>query len=281
LKNLKSLVVFLCFFCFCSKAQTVLSPSIICTTSYNCTGTALNFSSSINNSLSTYTWVLIPSRALSNISNVNSPTVSLTFSIAGVYTLGLYVNTGTTSAYTNSVLLISSTPKALFNATFSDVGFPSQLILTSYSTNSVINRWHFSDSPTIDSLPNTVKNYSASGNYSVMLVTVGRQGCKDTSRYAFHIADSSGITLPNIFTPNDDDVNDVYRPTVRGIKQLSAKVFNRYSSLMHAWEGVNGFWDGHNDSGTACDAGVYFIVINATGFDGKTYKLNGQITLLR
>jgi gliding motility-associated-like protein len=171
--------------------------------------------------------------------------------------------------------------KASFNASFSNNGYPADLLLTNYSSNSVKTYWQFNDVALPDSATNTVKRYTQSGSYKVSLVAFGNKGCNDTSDYMFRISDSSSVVLPNIFSPNGDDANDVYRPITTGISLLNAWVYNRDGLLVSSWDKVRGGWDGHTTAGEECDAGTYFIILEAIGFDSKDYKLKSTITLVR
>jgi gliding motility-associated-like protein len=114
-----------------------------------------------------------------------------------------------------------------------------------------------------------------------MLKALGKNGCNDSLSYSFRISDSSGVTLPNIFTPNDDGVNDVFRPITKGITSMMVWVYNRYGVTIANWDRINGSWDGYNTSGLQCGSGEYFVVVEATGFNGKTYKQKGTLTLIR
>lgn len=90
---------------------------------------------------------------------------------------------------------------------------------------------------------------------------------------AFDNTDSiSHIIMPNVFTPNFDSINDVYKPTLDEIKTLSFSIFNRYGNLIFETNRVNGFWDGRTTSGEPCKDGVYFCILTATGIEGKEYK---------
>jgi gliding motility-associated-like protein len=162
------------------------------------------------------------------------------------------------------------------------VGFPNELVLTNYSTNSLSNQWLFNDDFTANTTSlNTIKNYSVSGSYSVTLITYGNLGCNDTSHYDFRIADSSGITLPTIFSPNGDNINDIFKPITKGISAINVSIFNRYGTILISWDRVNSTWDGHTTSGERCEAGVYFVVVEAKGFDGRSYSLKHSLTLVR
>lgn len=271
-------------FCFClfslvAGAQTV---TIATSTSLFCTGKPITFSASTEASNLSYTWAVIPTKGLSSFTDLNSPAVTLNFS--GTVTYSVFLNYIDNSGVTR-VVLKTVTPGrsavAAYNASLNAVGYPTQLVLTNYSNNSLRNYWTFSDSPTADSSYSLVKEYSKSGNYSVLLFAYGAKGCHDSTRYNFRISDSSGITLPNIFTPNGDGNNDAFTPTTRGISSLSAFVYNRTGIVVWSWDRPKGSWDGRSTSGEECPDGVYFITLEAMGFDGKSYKMKGTITLIR
>ena len=82
----------------------------------------------------------------------------------------------------------------------------------------------------------------------------------------------SHISLPNVFTPNYDSINDVFKPYLDEITTMSFSIFNRYGNLIFETNRVNGFWDGHTTSGEPCNDGVYFCTLIATGIDGKQFK---------
>lgn len=251
----------------CSNQTITLSAR----TNYDTTTRQLNF----------YSWSVKPANNVSFISpNKNDSTLQVSFLSGGSYTV--YLTCGFSPQDTILVgkkIEVAQTALSQFNASFS-TETQNQLILTNYSVGSIKNYWVFDNDYTqSDTLLNTIKNFS-SGTHTVMLISYGNNNCNDTADYVFTIYDVSEINLPNIFSPNGDGVNDVYRLETKGIAKLSAAVYNRNGVQMWSWDKVNGFWDGHSSSGQACDDGVYFIVVEAEGFDGKTYKLSKTITLI-
>ena len=89
----------------------------------------------------------------------------------------------------------------------------------------------------------------------------------------FDITDSiSHISMPNVFTPNYDSINDVFKPYLDEITTMSFSIFNRYGNVVFETNRVNGFWDGRTTSGEPCNDGVYFCALTATGIDGKQFK---------
>lgn len=203
------------------------------------------------------------------------------FSVAGVYVLTVTTtNTAGVSSSTRTIT-VNKSAVASFNASLVTAGYPNQLHLTDYSSNNVKTYWTFSDDPARDSAAFRVKYYTMSGNYSVSAIAIAKNGCNDTLNYSFRLTDSSSLSLPNVFTPNNDDVNDLFRPITRGIVKLNGWVYNRYGILIYSWDRVNGYWDGRTTSGLECLTGEYVVLVNATGFDGKVYNLRGTLTLLR
>ena len=265
----------------CLRAQTV-SPLVITTThTILCHNTSIPFEIQGGDSLTNISYSMRPTSTWTIWPITKGDKFTVTTGNPG--TFSLYVNaTGPDgSARTGStVLAVARKPEASFNAQLNSYGFPDDLILTNYSTNYSRLEWHFDDG-SIDTATNLVKSYNNGGSHRVDLFAFAANGCRDTASYAFHIADSSGVTLPNVFTPNDDGTNDVYRPIARGILHLSGRIYNREQIMVHKWDKVNGFWDGRTTSGEPCPDGVYMIVVDAIGFDNTKYTLKGHITLVR
>ena len=141
---------------------------------------------------------------------------------------------------------------------------------------------------------NPVYTYEASGDYLVKLVakrTVGSITCTDTYYIDDYIKiDTSFIDAPNVFTPNNDGVNDNFAIKFVSMKSLKITIFNRWGKILHVWENNNiaGFsktvtesvWDG-KVGGKYATPGVYFWVAEGMGRDGEKRKGNGFFHLFR
>lgn len=71
--------------------------------------------------------------------------------------------------------------------------------------------------------------------------------------------------VPNVFTPNGDNINDVFR--LDGIinycyDSLNIQIFNRWGQLVHESNEPDFKWDGKNKNGTEVAEGAYFVIIN-------------------
>ena len=104
-----------------------------------------------------------------------------------------------------------------------------------------------------------------------MLLSVSKASAQTST--TFDTNDSvSHLVLPNVFTPNFDSINDVFKPQLDEIIELSFTIYNRNGNLIFETNRINGFWDGRTTSGEQCNDGVYFCVLTATGVEGKKYK---------
>lgn len=91
-------------------------------------------------------------------------------------------------------------------------------------------------------------------------------------------AQSNDIKIPNVFTPNGDQINDVFK--VEGLSgQWTIRIYDRWGTLVYATEDVSGMgWDGHNILGLESVTGVYFYILVQKD-SNQSYK--GTIHLLR
>ncbi len=142
--------------------------------------------------------------------------------------------------------------------------------------------WQFGDGSS-SSLMNPLHNYTNPGVYIVtLLVNNGPPNfCTDSAVVQVEIVPPSNVTIPNVFTPNDDGVNDSFYALSEGINHESMNIFNRWGRLIFSSEIVSEPWTGKDNQGTDAPDGVYFYIYHANGFDKKEYNLHGSVTLLR
>jgi gliding motility-associated-like protein len=105
--------------------------------------------------------------------------------------------------------------------------------------------------------------------------------CEDKITITVIVHKPSSIIIPNVFTPNGDGQNDVFRVKSEGLVSESMVIYNRWGKKMFEWNVVNGFWDGSKEGGAQASDGVYYYIFSARGFDKSEYNTNGTVTLLR
>jgi gliding motility-associated-like protein len=91
------------------------------------------------------------------------------------------------------------------------------------------------------------------------------------------------LFAPNIFTPDGDAFNELWRVYIDGIDiyDFHLTVFNRWGEIV--WESYNpeGMWDGTYGS-TESKTGTYVWVIEAKDkFSDKKLEWRGHVTVLK
>jgi gliding motility-associated-like protein len=104
--------------------------------------------------------------------------------------------------------------------------------------------------------------------------------CPDTAYYNIYIDNNSGIELPDIFSPNEDGKNDIFRPNYKGnVQILDFIVYNRWGEKIYEGHGNESFWDGKY-KGEYQSSGVYIYLFNYI-FNGKQVSKKGSFVLVR
>ncbi|RUT79440.1 gliding motility-associated C-terminal domain-containing protein [Ancylomarina longa] len=128
--------------------------------------------------------------------------------------------------------------------------------------------------------------YLHPGNYFIKLVVKSDKGpdvCKDEFTISTPIVvDTSLVQVPNVFTPNGDGQNDVWRIKSQSLNKFHAIVFNRWGRVIFEWKNPNEGWNG-KINGKWATPGTYFYVITATGREEPTkkYTKKGSFMLIR
>ena len=155
---------------------------------------------------------------------------------------------------------------------------PLNASTTNLSQNAISYFWNFGNGVTsTEETPSTQFLYE--GTFYVWLTATSALGCKD-STYQIVTVDESPDFIPNVFTPNEDMVNDEFYPIISKITEnYQMMIFNRWGELIFETTRQKDRWDGtyHN---TEVPVGVYFYVI-AYHFNGKNYYYNGSVTVLK
>ncbi|MCF8459535.1 MAG: gliding motility-associated C-terminal domain-containing protein [Flavobacteriales bacterium] len=125
-----------------------------------------------------------------------------------------------------------------------------------------------------------------SGWYDVALIVMNENGCTDTLLYSIYVEGLPEYEMPNVFTPNGDDVNELFQPYTYSMIEANMKIFNRWGRPVYKYEGpippsnLWG-WDGTVNGGAKAATGTYYYVLNLKGIDGVDYLDQGTVTLLR
>ncbi|MBQ7181220.1 MAG: gliding motility-associated C-terminal domain-containing protein [Bacteroidaceae bacterium] len=129
--------------------------------------------------------------------------------------------------------------------------------------------------------------FNESGSYRVQLYATFILG-NDTIPYPTEqdspiivSVSNSSLDFPNAISPNDDGWNDKLcaKDGYQSIVDFEAAVFNRWGKKLYSWKKLDGYWDGKYNGRVVSD-GVYFLVVNAKGADGRKYHIRKAITVI-
>lgn len=118
--------------------------------------------------------------------------------------------------------------------------------------------------------------------------------CIDSLRKHIYVDSTSLPELSNVFTPNGDNINDLFgfdpEDKPRSLKYFSIKIYSRFGTKVYQFEdnegdwtagsGGNG-WNGDTPGFGKAKPGVYYYGIQAEGWNGQDFKRSGFLHLFR
>jgi len=113
----------------------------------------------------------------------------------------------------------------------------------------------------------------------VYTLTVTSEGCTVTDEVTVTIRDLEIPEMPNVFSPNNDDVNDSFGvPESISDNVTTFRVFNRWGEMVH--DNNIARWDGRfRGKEQSQDVYTYYIVIER--FNNDPIQLTGDVLLMR
>jgi len=222
----------------------------------------------------------------SPISNLD-PLVNHCYNVAGNYDVNLTVtgNNGCTAlAITNNMINVYSNPVAAFSSSPQNPTIADPTVnFTDMSQNAVSWDWVFGDpNGNTSNLQNPSFSYADTGTYQVQLVVTNAFGCTDTAFGSVIIVGEFSIFIPNTFTPNDDEMNQVFKPLARGIANYEFLIFNRWGEEIFRTTDLYIGWNGKRQNNLqGVPQGVYVYKITCTDVLGEDHHFIGQVNLIR
>jgi gliding motility-associated-like protein len=116
-------------------------------------------------------------------------------------------------------------------------------------------------------------------NYVFVMLTNEVTGCQDSVEFIIEVQGMPEVN--NVFTPNQDGINDEFLFSEYAMGIVDVQIFNRWGQLVYTWVGSDKSWKGIGIDGKDLPEGVYFYVFEGKGFDGYHYDKKGSVTLLR
>lgn len=199
-----------------------------------------------------------------------------------INTAGTYILTASTACNTASdtITFVDLGVIADFSLTSTEGIAPLSVTATGNSSNADNCEWFLNgvSGDIADGVPVVL---TEEGTYTVKLVCTNAEGCSDELSRTIEVKSGTlSVSIPNSFTPNGDGFNDAFKPTVKGMSELTFAIFNRWGNEIYSWKDPKGTWDGSFNGNPSPD-GVYFYVLKGTDLNGNEVLRNGTVTIKR
>lgn len=207
------------------------------------------------------------------------------FTPSGSYSVSLTLLRGapcpdTSIAFFNSII-IHPNPIADYNfsPTLTTI-FDPEIHFTNNSSSDVVSlSYQFGDGSSSNSFE-TYHTYQVPGKFIVTQNVTNNFGCTNYTEKTITILPEFRFWVPNSFTPDGNNKNDVFLPIVIGVSNYKFYVFDRWGEQLFFTNDPSKGWDGKR-KGVLCKQDVYVWKIsfwNDVSLQNEEYT--GQINLL-
>lgn len=169
---------------------------------------------------------------------------------AGTYTVSLNYTTvnGCKGSQTIADYIhVFPQPLAEFNTSTTETDiYNANVEFYNYSQNAISYQWFLASGANIGNEKNLDYAFVSEGEYVIFLIAKSDQGCADTASRVIKIDPVFTFYAPDAFTPNDDNLNDIFTPKGSGwdASNFEMSIFDRWGEMIfhtrHADEGWNG-----------------------------------------
>ena len=216
--------------------------------------------------------------------------VSHVFNQSGIYGATLQAESSygcVSQLYQSAVVTIDEYPSASFThnpGKLSSIDPRVDFMNTSSNATSYI--WDFGDGSPLSTTtsPEHVYPSGISASYTVTLIALSPNGCRDTTVREIGMIDELLFFIPNTFTPDGDQYNQSFQPVfTSGFDpfDFTLLIYNRWGELIFESHDASVGWDGNYGS-TACIPGTYSWKIEVKTSENDERKMFvGHVNLLK
>lgn len=185
-----------------------------------------------------------------------------------------YVVTGTTNGCTGTDSVTITVLPIVTADAYSSVNSGYEPLFVQFQnlcSNGTSYIWNYGDGSNFPTNNTSMVShlYSVPGTYYVTL-TASNGFCQDSWIDSIIVITYPDIiiNIPNVFTPSQDGINDLYFLDIENAVSFEATIVNRWGNVVAKLTQPNEGWDGYINGNIAED-GVYFITYKAVGLNTK------------
>lgn len=147
------------------------------------------------------------------------------------------------------------------------------------SPRAIAWNWNFGDGNSSNA-PNPTHLYTSSGVFPVTLTITDKYGCTNFKQMKITVEEYIRFFIPNAFTPNNDNLNETFSPTLLGHVPGSyeMRIYDRWGQLVYFTNDLNSPWTGETFDGTVKED-VYIVKVKYLRFNGQEENYVGRVSL--
>jgi gliding motility-associated-like protein len=154
--------------------------------------------------------------------------------------------------------------------------------------NPITWAWTFGDNTPGDTVQHPTHTYPSDNTgihyYMVTLVITDIHGCTSTVQHQVEIDPEFTFYVPNCFTPNGDNINDLFFTYGIGVKQFKMWIFDRWGNKIWWTEDMNEGWDAKvmdGPSNSVVQEDVYVWKVQLTDVFDKKHGYVGHVSVIK
>ncbi|WGK94414.1 MULTISPECIES: PKD-like domain-containing protein [Flavobacterium] len=138
-----------------------------------------------------------------------------------------------------------------------------------------------------ESITTVYHTYAIDGLYPVTLTVYNQFGCSRSITEIITVGQGAGIMLPTAFSPNNDGINDLFRPSLLGLKEVSMYIYDNWGNLVYEISSDTASlpsdwgWNGVEKVNSEPVNGTYRYYIMAKTINDKIIEKEGHFILIK
>ncbi|MBI2722815.1 MAG: gliding motility-associated C-terminal domain-containing protein [Bacteroidetes bacterium] len=206
---------------------------------------------------------------------------------SGIYNIKLTVKDSnlckTSFTYSNAVTVYAS-PKVDFGTRPEVVTLNnSENVLFENTTANASRYLWFVEGGKFSTEKNMSYTFNDTGCVSFKLVAANQNNCYDSLQKQICVIEGFNFWMPNCFTPNTDNVNEVFMPKGTGwvAQDYQFMIFNRWGQKVFYTKNILSGWDGKAGDNDYDNSNIYHWKVIVTDNVNSIHELQGHLLLLR